>query len=112
MRGMVRPGDCVFTSYTVKEIDGNKVTFDWEQYSKMPLAILKDGEVVQTFEAEDRSWYDVAKDTVKEVEITGGDPSLLDAAKNAFLQWQYTPFMNCGQPVEMRSMEHVKFSAP
>ena len=55
----------------------------------------------------------VAKDgTVKEVEITGGDPSLLEAAKNAFLQWQYTPFMNCGQPVEMRSIEHVKFSPP
>jgi acyl dehydratase len=70
MRGMVRPGDCVYTIYTVKEIDGNKVTFDWEQFTKMPLAILKDGEVVQTFEAEDRSWYDAAKDTVKEEEIT------------------------------------------
>lgn len=48
--------------------------------------------------------------TVKNVEIIEGNPLLLDAAKDAFMQWQYTPFMNCGQPVEMGSFEHVKFS--
>ena len=50
--------------------------------------------------------------TVKEVEITEGPPALVDAARAAFSQWQYTPFMNCGKPVEMRSMEHVKFALP
>ena len=55
----------------------------------------------------------VAKDgSVKEVEIVDGDPLLVDAAKQAALQWRYAPFMNCGNPVEMRSMEHVKFTLP
>jgi TonB family protein len=49
--------------------------------------------------------------SVKEVEIIEGDPLLIDAAKQAILKWQYTPFMTCGQPVEMRSIEHVKFSS-
>jgi hypothetical protein len=48
--------------------------------------------------------------TVKNVEIIEGDPLLVDAAKEAFMRWQYTPFMNCGRPVEMGSFEHVKFS--
>jgi TonB family protein len=48
--------------------------------------------------------------SVKEVEITEGPEALVDAARHAFAQWQYTPFMNCGKPVEMRSMEHVKFT--
>ena len=50
--------------------------------------------------------------TVKSVEIVEGNPLLVDAAKEAFLRWQYTPFLNCGQPVEMGSFEHVKFSLP
>src|SRR5262249_50380370 len=55
----------------------------------------------------------VAQDgTVKVVEIVSGDPELVDAAKQAVMQWRYTPFMNCGRPVEMRSMEHVKFQLP
>lgn len=48
--------------------------------------------------------------TVSNVEITGGPPELVDAATKAFQQWRYTPFMNCGKPVEMRSAEHIKFS--
>jgi len=53
----------------------------------------------------------VARDgSVQEVEIVEGDPLLIDAAKQAIMQWHYTPFMNCGQAVEMRSMEHVKFA--
>jgi len=55
----------------------------------------------------------VAKNgAVKDVEIVEGNPLLVDAAKEAFLRWQYTPFLNCGQPVEMGSFEHVKFSLP
>ncbi len=51
----------------------------------------------------------VGKDgLVTKVDILRGDPALVDAAEQAFLQWQYTPFMNCGQPVEMSSAEHVK----
>lgn len=48
--------------------------------------------------------------SVKEVVITDGPEALHDAARKAFAQWQYTPFMNCGKAVEMRSQEHVKFS--
>lgn len=51
--------------------------------------------------------------TVKAVEITDGPSALQAAARKAFAQWQYTPFMNCGKTVEMRSsMEHIKFSLP
>lgn len=53
----------------------------------------------------------VAKDgSVKDIEIIDGNPLLADAAKNAVVKWRYQPFMNCGEPVEMRSMEHVRFS--
>jgi TonB family protein len=48
--------------------------------------------------------------TVSNVEITGGPPELVDAAVKAFQQWRYKPFINCGKPVEMRSMEHITFS--
>ena len=51
-----------------------------------------------------------ADGTVSNVEITGGPPELVDPATKAFQQWHYTPFMNCGKPVEMRSMEHITFS--
>ena len=52
----------------------------------------------------------VAKDgSVKDVKIVEGNPLLVDAAREAVMQWRYTPFMNCGEPVEMGSFEHVKF---
>ncbi len=55
----------------------------------------------------------VAKDgSVKDVEIIEGPPSLVAAAREAVLQWRYEPFMNCGQPVEMRDIVHVKFALP
>jgi TonB family protein len=55
----------------------------------------------------------VAKDgTVSEVEIMTGDPLLADAARKAFLQWRYTPFKNCGQPMEKRILEQVTFAPP
>jgi TonB family protein len=52
----------------------------------------------------------VAKDgSVKDVKIAEGNPLLVDAAREAVMQWRYTPFMNCGEPVEMGSLEQVKF---
>lgn len=56
MRGMVRPGDVVYTTFTVKEISGKKVKFTWEQYAKCPLTISKGGKVVATLEGELRKW--------------------------------------------------------
>jgi TonB family protein len=50
--------------------------------------------------------------SVQAVEIVEGDPLLAELAKQAVLKWRYSPFMNCGTPVEMRSMEHVKFPPP
>ncbi|HEY4840040.1 MAG TPA: energy transducer TonB [Candidatus Acidoferrales bacterium] len=47
--------------------------------------------------------------SVKAVEIVDGDPLLVEAAKQAVMQWRYTPFVMCGKIVEMQSMEHVKF---
>jgi hypothetical protein len=52
----------------------------------------------------------VAKDgSVKDVKISEGNPLLVDAAREAVMQWRYTPFINCGEPVEMGSLEHLKF---
>jgi TonB family protein len=50
--------------------------------------------------------------SVKAIDILDGDSLLVEASKKAVMQWRYTPFMNCGAPVEMRSMEHVKFPPP
>jgi acyl dehydratase len=55
MRGMVRAGDTVYSTFTVKEISGKKVKFTWEQYAKCPLMITwnqKD----YFFEGEVRKW--------------------------------------------------------
>jgi TonB family protein len=52
----------------------------------------------------------VAEDgSVRDVKIVEGNRLLIDAAKQAAMQWRYTPFVNCGKPVEMQSFEHVKF---
>ncbi|MHA1731787.1 MAG: MaoC family dehydratase [Promethearchaeota archaeon] len=74
-RGSVRPGDDVFTTAKVTKIEGNKVHFDIEQYSKTPLKIVKDGQVVKTFEGEERGWVsekDIASKTLKEEETPEG----------------------------------------
>jgi TonB family protein len=47
--------------------------------------------------------------SVKDVAIIDGNPLLVDAAKQAVMQWRYSPFMVCGKAVEMQSDEHVKF---
>ncbi len=71
MRGMVRPGDCIFTTFTVKEIKGTTITFDWEQFAKCPLTITKGGNVI-TLEAEQRGWVaEKDKSLIKEEELKG-----------------------------------------
>ncbi len=53
----------------------------------------------------------IARDgSVKEVEIIEGEPMLVEAAKRAMVQWRYLTFMKCGQPEEMRMIEHVNFT--
>ena len=60
-----------------------------------------------------RAQLSIAKDgRVALVEVMSGDPLLTEAAKQAMMQWRFTPFMNCGQAVEMRSIEHVSFTLP
>src|ERR1051326_2664313 len=45
----------------------------------------------------------IAKDgSVTNVEFLRGDEALFPAAKTAAIQWRYTPWMNCGKPVEAR----------
>jgi TonB family protein len=64
-----------------------------EGFVKMVLTVAPDGSVSQ-------------------VKIIEGDPLLLDAAKNAAMQWKYEPFIQCGKPVEMQSFESVRFPPP
>jgi TonB family protein len=47
--------------------------------------------------------------SVRRVEILYGDPLLYEAAGRAVVQWRYSPFMNCGKPVEMKTIERLKF---
>jgi TonB family protein len=53
----------------------------------------------------------VAKDgSVKQVDILSGNPLLLNAAREAVMQWHYyPPFLKCSQFVETTSMEYVWF---
>ncbi len=74
-RGSVRPGDDVFTTAKVSKIEGNRVYFDIEQYAKTPLKIVKDGNVVKTFEGEERGWVtekDKAQDALKTEDTADG----------------------------------------
>lgn len=51
----------------------------------------------------------VAEDgSVKDATVLGGDKLLAEVARQAVVQWRYAPFMNCGKPVEMQLIEHVR----
>lgn len=53
----------------------------------------------------------IAKDgSVTDVEFLRGDEALFPTAKIAAMQWRYTPWMNCGKPVEARTV--VQFMPP
>lgn len=59
------------------------------------------------------AWVTITKSgSVKGVEIIDGDHLLVEAAKQAMMQWRYMTFMECGGPGEMRVMERVRFSLP
>lgn len=73
MRGMVRPGDMLEMVFKITEIEGKKVSMNWEQYSITPITLTKDGEVLIKFEAEERGWVsdkDIERNTIKEKELT------------------------------------------
>lgn len=46
--------------------------------------------------------------SVETATITGGPAPLQDAARTAFMQWQYSPFIYCGKAIEMRVRAHIK----
>ena len=72
MRGMVRPGDTIYSFFKVKEINGKNVTFEWEQFAKCPINIIKDGNKVASFECEEREWVgekELKQNLVKEEEL-------------------------------------------
>ncbi len=50
--------------------------------------------------------------SVRSPEVIDGDKTLVQAAKEAVLQWRYEPFVQCGKAVEMRSPARVKFPPP
>ena len=64
MRGMVRPGDWIISTFTVDKISGNIAEISFIQDSKMPLTLEKNGEIIKKFEGEERGW-------VKEKELGG-----------------------------------------
>jgi len=77
MRGMVRPGDDWIITLTVKSIDSGTriVEFDYVEESKTLIKLVKDGEVLKEFEAEQRGWItekDEAKGFLKTEETEDG----------------------------------------
>lgn len=74
MRGQVRPGDKLMTELTVKSIDGNIVNFDVLQKTITKIKIENEGNVVESFEAEEKGWIsekDISLNLVKTREIEG-----------------------------------------
>jgi len=80
LRGMVRPGDTLVTTAKVTGIEGNQVSFEFIQNSKMPLKIEKEGTVIKTFEGEEKGW-------VKEKELSGIKTEETDEGKFTFREW-------------------------
>ena len=73
MRGMLRPGDWLYTVLKVEKIEGDKITLSMIQDSKMPLKIEKDGQVIEEFEGQKRGWVkDKEKDGISTEETPEG----------------------------------------
>jgi TonB family protein len=53
-----------------------------------------------------------ADGSVTDAQIIEGDDVFISAAKDAAMQWRFNPWVNCGKPVMMRTIETVKFAAP
>ena len=80
LRGMLRPGDTVITIAKVTTIEGNQVSFEITQNSKMPLKIEKEGSIIKTFEGEEKGW-------VKEKELSGIKTEETDEGTLTFREW-------------------------
>jgi acyl dehydratase len=81
IRGMVRPGDWIITSIHVKSITDKIVNFYVEVDSKMPLELLKNGNIIQTFEGKEKGW-------VKEKEKSGIGTEEIPEGVLTFRQWR------------------------
>jgi len=52
----------------------------------------------------------IARDgSVSDLVALSGDPSLIEAAKQAVRQWKYKPFLVNGEPVEVQTVIHIRF---
>ena len=80
LRGMLRPESKAQQDRTVNGIEGNQVSFEIVQNSKMPLKIEKEGAVIKTFEGEEKGW-------VKEKELSGMKTEETDEGKFTFREW-------------------------
>lgn len=75
MRGMIRPGDSWIVNFTVKKIEGKKVTFEILEEGVTKLRIEKNGQVVKKFEADEKNWFsekEIAKGVLKKEETPEG----------------------------------------
>ncbi len=74
MRGQVRPGDKLITELTVNSIEGDMVNFDVLQKTITKIKIEKDGNLIESFEAEEKGWIsekDINLNLIKTREIEG-----------------------------------------
>ncbi len=75
MRGMVRPGDDWLITLTIKSINDDIVELDYIEESKTLIKIEKNGEVMKSFEADQRGWVsekDIAQNLLKTEETADG----------------------------------------
>ncbi|MHA1730869.1 MAG: MaoC family dehydratase [Promethearchaeota archaeon] len=75
-RGMYRPGDTIITTWEVTGVEGRVLELKLEQVSKTPLYVVRDGEKVESFEADQRGWVsekDVERGLVKSEVRDGGE---------------------------------------
>jgi acyl dehydratase len=75
MRGMIRPGDSYIVNFTVKKIEGKKVTLEVLEEGKTQLRIEKGGKVVKKFEADEKNWFsekEIAKGILNKEETKDG----------------------------------------
>ncbi len=80
MRGTVRPGDTVITKAKVEKVEDNVAHLSVEQWSKMPLKLEKDGEVIKVYEGEEKNW-------VKEKEKSGIATEETDEGILTYRKW-------------------------
>ena len=75
MRGMVRPGDDWLITLTVKSINDDIVELDYVEESKTLIKIEKNGDILKSFEADQRGWVsekDIVQNLLKTEETSEG----------------------------------------